>query len=69
MTLVTTGNFLQAGFQYGGNLAIKNETGKNSFEHLKDLVDKKNKDKKFKRKFSELVKKRFEITRKKLKFN
>jgi hypothetical protein len=69
MTLVTTGNFLQAGFQYGGNLAIKNETGKNSFEHLKDLVNKKNKDKKFKRKFSELVKKRFEITHKKLKFN
>ena len=69
MTLATTGNVLQAGFQYGGNLAIKNETGKNSFEHLKDAIDKKDNDKKFKSEFSELVKKRFEIIHKKIKFN
>ena len=66
MTIATTGNVLQAGLQYGANTAIKNETGKNTYEHLKDAVDGKKKEKRFKIKFTELVKKRFEITREKL---
>ena len=66
MTIATTGNVLQAGFQYGANTAIKNETGKNTYEHLKEAVDGKKKEKEFKLKLTELVKKRFEITRKKL---
>ena len=66
MTVATTGNVLQAGFQYGANTALKNGTGKNSFEHLKYAVDRKKKEKRFKKDFTELVKKRFEITRKKL---
>ncbi|MDC1014362.1 hypothetical protein OAQ64_01435 [Candidatus Pelagibacter sp.] len=39
VTLATTGNIMQAGFQYGANTAIKNETGKDAFTHLKDAVD------------------------------
>ena len=66
LTVATTGNVFQAGFQYGANTAIKNETGKNTYEHFKDAVDGKKKEKKFKLKLTELVKKRFEITREKL---
>ena len=66
VTIATTGNIMQAGLQYGANTAIKNETGKNTYEHLKDAVDGKKKEKQFKLKLTELVKERFEITRKKL---
>ena len=69
MTVATTGNVLQAGLQYGANTAIKNETGKNTLEHLQDAVESQSKSQKFKRKFSDLVEKKFEITREKLKFN
>ena len=69
VTVATTGNILQAGLQYGANTAIKNETGKNTLEHLKDAVESQSKSYKFKRKFSDLVEKRFELTRKKLKIN
>ena len=69
MTVATTGNVLQAGLQYGANTAIKNETGKNTLEHLQDAVESQSKSKKFKKKFSDLVEKKFELTREKLKFN
>ena len=69
MTVATTGNVFQAGLQYGANTAIKNETGKDTLEHLQDAVESQSKSKKFKRKFSDLVEKRFELTRKKLKLN
>ena len=39
VTIATTGNILQAGFQYGAHTAIKNETGKDVLTHLKDVVD------------------------------
>ena len=39
VTLATTGNVMQAGLQYGANTAIKNETGKDTFTHLKDAVN------------------------------
>jgi len=39
MTVATTGNILQAGLQYGANTAIKNETGKDTLEHLQDAVE------------------------------
>jgi hypothetical protein len=38
VTIATTGNVMQAGFQYGANTAIKNETGKDVLTHLKDVV-------------------------------
>ena len=69
MTVATTGNVLQAGIQYGANTAIKNETGKDTLEHLQDAVESQSKSHKFKRKFSDLVEKRFSLTREKLKLN
>ena len=50
MTIATTGNVLQAGLQYGANTAIKNETGKDTFEHLQDAVENQGKLNKFKKK-------------------
>ena len=69
MTVATTGNIFQAGFQYGANTAIKNETGKDTLEHLQDAVESQSKSHKFKKNFTDLVEKRFELTRQKLKLN
>ena len=69
ITIATTGNALQAGLQYGANTAIKNETGKDTFSHLKDAVNGQKKEEKFKMKFKEIVKKRFYSTRQKLFIN
>ena len=69
MTVASTGNVFQAGLQYGANTAIKNETGKDTLEHLQDAVESQSKRNKFKRKFSDLVEKRFDLTREKLKLN
>ena len=69
LTIATTGNVLQAGFQYGANTVIENETGKNTLEHFKSALDSQKKNKKFKEKFTNLVEKKFELTRKKLKLN
>ena len=69
VTIATTGNVLQAGFQYGANSVIENETGKNTFEHLQDAVDTQSKNKKFQEKFTKLVEKKFELTREKLNLN
>ena len=69
VTIATTGNVLQAGFQYGANSVIEQETGKNTFEHLQDAVDNQSKNKKFQEKFTNLVEKKFELTREKLNLN
>tara|TARA_B100000497_G_scaffold79435_1_gene88662 strand:+ start:206 stop:502 length:297 start_codon:yes stop_codon:yes gene_type:complete len=69
MTVAATGNVLQAGFQYGANTAIKNETGKDTLEHLQEAVESQSKSHKFKKKFSNLVEKKFLLTREKLKSN
>ena len=69
VTIATTGNVLEAGLQYGANSVIEKETGKNTFEHLQDAVDNQNKNKKFHEKFTNLVEKKFELTREKLNLN
>ena len=69
ITVATTGNVLQAGFQYGANSVIEKETGKNTFEHFKDAVDSQNKNKKFQEKFINVVEKKFKLTREKLNSN
>ena len=38
ITIISTGNVMQAGFQYGVNTAIKKETGKYPIIHLKETV-------------------------------
>ena len=69
ITVATTGNVLQAGFQYGANTVIENETGKNTLEHFKSAVDGQKKKKKFREKLTNLVENKFELARKKLKLN
>jgi len=69
LTIATTGNVLQAGFQYGANSVIEKETGKNTLQHLQDAVDNQSKNKNFQEKFTNLVEKKLEITREKLNLN
>ena len=69
LTIATTGNVQEAGLQYGANSVIEKETGKNTFEHLQNAVDNQNKNKKFHEKFTNLVEKKFELTREKLNLN
>ena len=45
LTVATTGNVMQAGFQYGANTTIKKETGKTSCEHLQEIVSNQYDDK------------------------
>tara|TARA_B100001057_G_scaffold95289_1_gene91758 strand:- start:212 stop:508 length:297 start_codon:yes stop_codon:yes gene_type:complete len=66
VTVATSGNLLQAGFQYGANRALKNETGKDILSHIKNTVDEKNKKKNFQVKLRQLLKNRIENTRQKL---
>ena len=66
VTIATTGNVFQAGLQYGANTAIKNETGKDVFAHIKDKVDEKKDEKKFYAEFRLFLEKRIHTTRKKL---
>ena len=69
VTIATTGNIVQAGFQYGANSVIEKETGKNTFEHFQDAVDNQDKDKKFQEKFTNLIEKKMQLTREKLNLN
>ena len=66
VTIATTGNVIQAGFQYGANTAIKNETGKDVLTHIKDKVEEQNKEKKFYVQLKQLIENRIETTRQKL---
>ena len=66
ITVATTGNVVQAGFQYGANTIIKEETGKDFLTHIKDKVDETNNKKKFHDKFKQFLETRLEITRQKL---
>ena len=66
VTVATSGNVLQAGFQYGANSVLKNETGKDVLSHIKNTVDEKNKKKNFQVKLRQLLKNRIENTRQKL---
>ena len=69
LTIATTGNVLQAGFQYGANSVIEKETGKNTFEHLQDVVDDQSKNKKFQEQFTNLIENKLKVTRQKLNLN
>ena len=39
ITIISSGNIMQAGFQYGANTAIKKETGKFPIRHLKETIE------------------------------
>ena len=39
ITIISSGNIMQAGFQYGANTAIKKETGKYPIAHFKETIE------------------------------
>ncbi len=66
VTAATTGNVFQAGFQYGANTVLKNETGKDVVTHIKDKIEENNKEKKLHAQLKKLIENRIETTRQKL---
>tara|TARA_B110000008_G_scaffold197313_1_gene195746 strand:+ start:828 stop:1124 length:297 start_codon:yes stop_codon:yes gene_type:complete len=69
VTLATTGNVVQAGFQYGANKAIKNETGKDALTLVKDVVEEDHKKRVFNKDFKKMVERRVVNARKKILLN
>ena len=49
ITVGSTGNVMQAGFSYAGNMAVKKTTGKTPSEHVSLYVEEKNEEKKLKK--------------------
>ena len=60
---------MQAGLQYGANTAIKNETGKDAFTHLKDVVDEEQDSQKVEKKIKTIVKNTIDRISRKLSIN
>ena len=69
VTIATTGNVMQAGFQYGANSAIKNETGKDALTHLKDAVEEEQDNQKLEKKIKNLTQNTIQRIKKKLLIN
>ena len=69
VTIATTGNAFQAGFQYTANRAIKNETGKDALTLVKEVVEEDHKKRVFNKDFKKMVKKRVLNARKKISVN
>ena len=69
ITIATTGNVMQAGFQYGANSAIKNETGKDALTHLKDVVEEEQDNQKLEKKIKNLAQNTIQKIKKKLLIN
>ena len=69
VTIASTGNVIQAGFQYGAHRAIKNETGKDVLAHLKDVVEEEQDNKKLELTIKDIATNTFEKIKKKLLIN
>ena len=69
VTIATTGNIMQAGFQYGANTAIKNETGKDVLTHLKNAAEEEQDNKKLELKIKDIATNTIEKVKKKLLIN
>ena len=69
VTIATTGNIMQAGLQYGANTAIKKETGKDAFTHLKDAVDVERDSQKLQKKIKNFTRNTINRLKKKLLIN
>ena len=69
ITIATTGNVMQAGFQYGANSAIKNETGKDAFTHLKDAAKEEQDSQKLNKKIINFTQNTIDKVKKKLLIN
>ena len=69
ITIATTGNVMQAGFQYGANKAIKKETGKDVLTHLKEAVEQEQDSQKLKYKIKDIATNTIDKVKKKLLIN
>ena len=69
VTIVTTGNIMQAGLQYGANTAIKNETGKDALSHLKSVLDEEQDSQKLNKKIRNFTQNTINRVKKKLLIN
>ena len=69
VTIATTGNIIQAGFQYSANTAIKNHTGEYPFTHIKKKVEEKNNIKSFSVELKNFIETKIQATKKKLSLN
>ena len=69
VTIITTGNIPQAGFQYIANESIKKETGKDALTLVKNVVEEDHQKRMFNRDFKKMVEKRVLNARKKLLVN
>ena len=69
ITIMTTGNVMQAGFQYGANSAIKKETGKDAITHLKNVMDEEQESQKLEKKIKNIAKSTIDKVKKKLLIN
>ena len=69
VTIATTGNIMQAGFQYGANSAIKKETGKDALTHLKNAVEEEQDNQKLEKKIKNFTLNTIDRVKKKLLIN
>ena len=69
VTIATTGNVMQAGFQYGANSAIKKETGKDALTHLKNVVNEEQDSQQIEKKIKNIAKNTIDKLKKKLLIN
>ena len=69
VTIATTGNIMHAGLQYGANSAIKKETGKDAFTHLKSAIDEEQDSQKLNKKIRNFTQNIIERVKKKLLIN
>ena len=69
ITVMSTGNVLQAGLQYGANTAIKNETGKYPLTHIKETVEETNNQKQLSVDIINFIEHKYKATRKKFFLN
>ena len=54
-TLTSTGNVLQAGYSYGGNMAVREVTGKSPSQHVTSYVENQNEERKIKKIKDEMI--------------
>ena len=68
-TVATSGSIFKAGAQYYINESLKNTTGKNSFDFVKEKLEKKDNADYFNQQLKQLVERRVALDRKNINFN
>ena len=69
LTIGNSGNIFQAGFSYGGNMAVKKITGKTPGEHASLYIKEKKEEKKIRKEMVSYLQSHIEIIRNKLASN